>query len=124
MSKQKIPSDEEFARVKKLTRARWENIESISNVVTEYVSKLCPLHYFTLMPQGDNEFFACVFYKKDKDIAICEQSGVTDKIKDFIYKELEMHGKGKKNEIKVIFEFDSDESVERDFGGDYFLRLR
>ena len=65
-----------------------------------------------------------VFYKKDNDIQVCRDNGVSQKVEDFVYVELEKHGRGKKENIKASFEFDSDENVAANYEGDYFLRLR
>jgi hypothetical protein len=53
------------------------------------------------------------------------RSGVTQEIEDFVYAELERAGRGGKGDIRVAFEFDSDENVNASFEGDYFnCRLR
>ena len=118
-----IPSDEDFARAERLDKERSRGLKEVKEKVAEHFKKLCPLHYFFLMPQGDNAFWAGVFFKEDKDIQACEDSGVTQEIIDFTYAELERAGRGKREDIKVAFEFDSDENVTAKFEGDYFLRL-
>ena len=42
---------------------------------------------------------------------------------DFVYAALERAGRGKRPDISVAFEFDSDENVTANFEGDYFLRF-
>lgn len=119
-----IPSDEEFSRAKKLMREREKNIDKVNVNVMRHFKDLCPLHYFILMPQGDNEFWGGIFFKKDKDIMECEENGFSEAIQNFVYEELERQDRGKREDITVVFEFDSDENVNANFDGDYFLRLR
>ena len=57
----------------------------------------------------------------EPDIAECEASGVNQMMRDFVYDGLEKCGRGKNT---VAFEFDSFENVEKNFEGNYFLRLR
>ena len=57
-------------------------------------------------------------------IETCKANGIRQAVIDFTYQELERAGRGKKADITVDFEFDSDERVSRDFEGDYFDRLR
>jgi len=124
MSNTNIPSNEDFTRAKRLDRERSRNLDVINEIVSGHFKKLCPLHYFILMPQRDNEFWAGVFFEKDEDISACEKSGITDDIQRFVYEELERLGRGERKNINVVFEFDSDENVKRKFNGDYFMRLR
>ena len=119
-----IPSDEDFLRAKRLARERSRNLDAINESVMQHFKDKCPLHYFILIPQKNNEFWAGIFYVTDEDIKMCEKNGVSDQIKRFVYAELERQGRGKRKEIKVAFEFDSDENVNLNFAGDYFLRLR
>ncbi len=124
MSNTNIPSDEDFARADKLDREDWENIDAVNEAVVKHFKDKCPLHYFIIIPQRDNEFWAAIFFETDKNVGECEESGIIDEIKGFVYSELERQGRGKGDHINVIFEFDSDENVKRNFEGDYFLRLR
>ena len=118
-----IPSDDDFARAERLDKERSRGLEEVNESVHERFGTRCPLHYFLLMPQRD-DFRAYVFFREDRDIRICEESGVSQEIIDFVYSELERVGRGKREDIRVEFEFDSNEKVNTDFEGDYFLRLR
>jgi hypothetical protein len=53
-----------------------------------------------------------------------DQAGLATRIVDFVYAALERHGKGQRDDIELVFEFDSHEDIRRSFGGDYLLRLR
>jgi hypothetical protein len=118
-----IPSDKDFARAERLDKERSRNLGEVNGRVEEFFKTRCPLHYFFLMPQRD-DFRVYVFFKEDKDIHACEESGVSQEIIDFVYAELERVGRGRREDVRVAFEFDSDESVSAKYAGDYFLRLR
>lgn len=64
-----------------------------------------------------------VFYNKDEDVMKCDNDGTSKALADYVYSELERVGRGKRNEIKVVFEFDSDENVTNKYNGDYYGRL-
>ena len=119
-----IPSDEDFARAKHLMAAESRNLDRVEkNALTQF-SAVCSLHNFYILPQRDVDFRVYVFFKKDEDIETCRARGIDREIIEFVYKELEHAGRGKRGEITVAFEFDSDENVTAKFEGDYFLRLR
>jgi hypothetical protein len=119
-----IPSDEDFARAERLDRERWRNVEMVRKRVIAHFKRICPLYDVCLLPQGDPDFRAYVFFEKDRDVEACKNSGIVQQMTDFVYAELELAGRGKRGDITVAFEFDSDENVMAKFAGDYFLRLR
>ncbi|MCA9266587.1 MAG: hypothetical protein KDA60_22160 [Planctomycetales bacterium] len=82
-----------------------------------------PLHDFFVLSQGDAGFRAYVFLNSDEDVMACKRSGDLADIEDCVYEQLEMAGRGTRNEIVVAFEYDSDENVQRSFKGNYYLRL-
>lgn len=84
----------------------------------------CPLHNVYILWQRDVDFRAYVFFKMDHDIQECKINGITTAIEDAVYEELARYGRGKRADIVVAFEFDSDENVDRNFDGDYLYRLR
>lgn len=119
-----IPSDEDFARADGLDKERSRNLDKVCKNVIQHVRRICPLHDFWLLPQRDVDFRAYVFFAKDKDIQECQRSGIVQQITDIVYAELERAGRGKRGEITVALELDSDENVQATFHGNYFLRLR
>jgi hypothetical protein len=120
----KIPTAEEFARASSLSKEKSRNLDSVREEVLRHFMGSCPLHDFFILNQRDVDFRAYVFFKRDEDIRACKSSGIQDQIVGFVYSELERVGRGKNEQIKVAFEFDSDENVKNRFQGDYFLRLR
>ena len=119
-----IPSDEDFARAKRLMREESRNLDMVSENVKQHFQRICPLQDVCLFPERGN-FRACVFFRQDSDLEACMRNGVTQQIEDFVYAELDRAGRGKKGKIRIAFEFDSDERVNAEFDGDYYnCRLR
>ena len=124
MKNPSIPKEDEFALAKKFMEDRYRNLDAIENAVKSEFMPKCPLHNLYLLVQQDVNFRAYVFFKKDSDIELCQRNGVMRAIEDTFYAELEHYGRGKRGEIVVAFEYDSDENVKRNYDGDYYLRLR
>jgi hypothetical protein len=120
----KIPSDDEFVKASKYMDEQSRNLDKVCDKVIHHFKNICPLHDFYLLDQIDVDFRAYVFFKEDKDILECQRNGIIQDIMDIVYAELEIAGRGKREDITVAFEFDSDENVTANFGGDYFIRLR
>ena len=121
-----IPSDEEFAKADEYMEKLDSNIEKVNENSLQYFNEICPIHShnFYLIAEEQMKFRAYVFYKKDKDIQVNKDNGVSNKVEKFVYKELERLGRGEKGEVFVVFEFDSDENVNTNYEGDYYLRMR
>lgn len=119
-----IPTDEEFERASQQMREGSRNLDRVREMVLQTFKGKYPLHDFFIMDQRDVDFRAYVFFKENKDVEESRHSHIDQEIIECVYAELERAGRGKKNEIKVAFEFDSDENVEAKFEGDYYLRLR
>ena len=120
----KIPSDEDFARADKLMVERDRHLMGVCENVKRRFTRSCPLHNVYVLWQRDVDFRAYIFFKKDKDVEDCKENGTMKAIEDAVYEELERHGRGKRGEIAVAFEWDSDENVDNRYDGDYLLRLR
>jgi len=119
-----IPSDEEFARAGRLMSERFRNLDIVCKSIKQRFKGRCPLHDVYILPSRNESFEVIVFFKETKDMAACKANGIVQDLIDFTYAELERVGRGKRTDITVAFEFDSDENVTRECGGDYFLRLR
>ena len=65
-----------------------------------------------------------VFFEKNSDIEKCKKEGIFQQIEDFVFEKLEIFGRGNRQETTVAFEYDSNENVEANYEGDYFLRMR
>lgn len=124
MTKNKIPTEEEFARASAALEKRSRGLSQIrDNILCNYAQKY-KIHEFFVFDSTETSFRAYIFFKEEKDIKNSEAEGLIEEIKNIIYAQLENAGRGKKNKITVVFEVDSHENVRRKFGGDYFNRLR
>src|SRR5690349_1595949 len=100
-------SDDDFIRASKLMEDRFRNLESVRDNVNRRFKTMSAFYDFRLLPQGESDFRAYVFFKHDTDIRASQDSGVDQEIIDFVYAELERQGRGKRGDIAVAFEFDS-----------------
>ncbi|MFO0942792.1 MAG: hypothetical protein U0930_18795 [Pirellulales bacterium] len=119
----KIPSDEAFARAERMMAEDFRGLADVSNVINSRCKEFPWFKRFYIIPQGDNGFRAYFFFRKDTDLIACKADGTTTAIEESVYEGLEQVGRGKRGEIVVAFEWDSDENVQRVFDGDYFRRL-
>lgn len=121
-----IPSDEDFARAKRRMKERDRNMDNVNEAFRKYFKNICPdkAHDSHIMAEDDFTFRAYVFYKKNKDKQLCEENGTSLLLQQFAFDQLEHQGRGSRASVVVAFEFDSDENVQKNFEGDYFLRMR
>ncbi|MFC4526072.1 hypothetical protein ISN76_13215 [Dyella halodurans] len=123
MSDKNIPSKEDFARAK---AAMGKNDQGLSEVRAQVLMRVKSkgLHeLFVLYSPRSRTFGVYVFYRWDREIDEAAKSGLAEEIRSAVFDELEKAGRGDKGSIQVDFEFDSHESVERDYEGNYFNRL-
>ncbi|RMG23982.1 MAG: hypothetical protein D6732_24195 [Methanobacteriota archaeon] len=118
------PPNDYFERVSDEEEDDFRNLEKVEEAVFRRFKDICPLHAIYIIPGGKKRFSAYVFFEKNKDVEECQHNGISQQITDCIYAELERFGRGNREEILVLFEFDSHENVVAHCGGNYFLRLR
>jgi hypothetical protein len=119
-----IPTDAEFKRASRLMAERSRNLDEIRVSFIHHFSTTHPLHDFYILPQRDVNFRTYIFFEKNSDIEKYKNNGGLQVFEDFIFSELERVGRGRREEITVAFELDSNENIETNFEGDYLLRLR
>ncbi|MCP3920954.1 MAG: hypothetical protein GY714_00055 [Desulfobacterales bacterium] len=124
MSKNNIPSEEDFRRAEIADRERQKGLSEVRDHILNRFSKEGVYNFFILFSPEKNYFGAFVFYRWDKQITEAKESGLSSKIVSAVYEELEKAGRGTRSTIEVEFEFDSHENVERNYEGDYYMRLR
>lgn len=84
---------------------------------------------------GLHQFF--IFYSPSKDVFVAhvfftsadiqkraKANDVIEKIENLTRAELQKAGRGVEGHFQILFHIDNDENVQRNYGGDYFLRLR
>lgn len=119
-----IPTDEEFERASSQMKERSRNLDEIRGLFKQHFKNECPLHEFYIIPQLDVTFRSYVFFEKNSDIEKCKEEGIFQQIEEFVFEKLEIFGRGNRQETTVAFEYDSNENVEANYEGDYFLRMR
>lgn len=122
-NKRRIPSEEDFARARARDEERGRNLEVVRKSLLERLALLCRLHDVWVIPEGDREFRVLVFLEKEKDNEKCKSSGLDQTIIGIAFAEIERAGRGNRNEVKIAFEFDSDENVKAKYQGQYWYRL-
>lgn len=123
MSLKNVPSEDEFAKASAAIRNRSRGLSEVRDKVLSLFKHSGELYEFFILDSSENTFRAYVFYRWDRQIEESVLSGLADKIKSTVFTSLEQIGRGSMNSIKVDFEFDSHETVERNFGGNYYNRL-
>lgn len=110
------------ARAKKLHRERNRNLREIESDFRKEFYPKSPLHQVFM--QGNREGIAAtIFLNTDADVAACEANGTSEAMREFLYQKLAEYGRGSRDEIDVVFRFDSFESVQKNYDGDYNLRM-
>ncbi|CAM4419521.1 MAG: hypothetical protein LEGION0403_FIIPPAGN_02142 [Legionella sp.] len=120
----RIPTEADFARADAEDAKRNRGLSDIcERIVNKY--KLKNIHkVFAFYSQRGDSFGFYIFYNFDYQIKEARDSGLEEVLKRDVLQELEIEGRGKMDKLKVDFEFDSHENVEKNYEGDYFLRLR
>jgi hypothetical protein len=72
---------------------------------------------------GKSAFYVLAFYETDVDIEATAANGKSKRMENFVFAQPEQVGRGRRDEIEVAFEYDSDENVKKNFGGSYYNRL-
>ena len=123
MKSRNTPSDEEFARASAALRCRARGLsEARTRLLERFKEK--GLREIFIMDRAEYKFHAFVFYETNAQIQEAAASGLSREITLALHDELEAVGRGSCDENQVAVEFDSQENVEANYEGDYYLRLR
>jgi len=124
MSKNKIPTEEEFAQASASLEKGSRGLSQIRENILCNHSQRYRLHEFFIFDTTETSFRAYVFFERDKDVKNAKKNDVIEEVKILVYRELESAGRGARDKVDIAFEFDSHENVESGFDGNYFDRLR
>ena len=124
MSKNRIPSKEDFARAKAAMRKDDQGLSEVREKVLARFKNKGVHEFIVLYSRKAESFGAYVFYDVDSQIDQSVKTGLSKEIEEAVFKELERVGRGSKEKIKVNFEYDSHENVIQNYEGDYYSRLR
>lgn len=123
MTQKNIPTNEDFARASMALKKRSRGLSQVRDKILERFRGEDGLYEFFILDCSQESFRAYVFYRWDRQIEECELSGLSAKIINAVFDELERIGRGKRSEVEVYFEFDSHEAVEQSYDGNYYNRL-
>jgi hypothetical protein len=119
-----IPSAADFERADRLMAHRTRGLDRVRDRVLAHFRDRGELHECFVFDVTEVAFRAYVFYEKEENIEAAQRTGLDQRIVEFVYDALEQEGRGNRKDIKVAFEFDSDENVQKKFKGSYWLRLK
>ena len=123
MRSRNIPSEEELARASAALRRRARGLSEVrARLLARFKER--GLAEAFVMDRAEHKFHVFVFYESNDQIRAAVRSGLSAEITKTVYKELEAVGRGDRDQNEVAFEFDSHENVEKNYEGDYYLRLR
>lgn len=124
MSRNNVPSQQDFARAKAAMRKDDQGLADVRRQIMNEFGSRGIRRVFTLYSRATNSFGVFVFFQSSTEVASAHESGLVSEIEGAALQALEEVGRGTKSSVDVRFEFDSDENVQMDFAGDYSRRLR
>lgn len=108
-----------------LDRAEWRGIDDICKRMIHAFSKSLNLHNVHIFPQGNAIYDIVWFLKEDKNLRGLFQGGSgRDQLIDFLYSELDKAGRGSRADVILRMSWDTDENIQKNWGGSYQNRLR
>ncbi len=122
-SNKNIPSDEDFAKASAALGKRSRGLSQVRDRILKRFQSGGKLREFFILDSSEKSFRVYVFYRWERQIKEAEESGLAIKIENAVFHELQSVGRGDRNKIHLDFEFDSHESVEQNYDGDYYSRL-
>lgn len=110
----KIPSEEEFARAKRMMREESMGLDELCNDARDaFVDR--DVIKVVVLPQIDVNFRAYVFFDRDSDLQAALEGAAAKEISSWITQALEARAKKRREAgpIMVAFEFDSGENAQK-----------
>jgi len=124
MNNKNIPSEEDFAKASTALKHRSRGLSQVREKILTRFQNSSELHEFFILDSSEQSFRAYIFFHSERQIEEAEKSGLTLKIRNAVFNELEKAGRGDRSMIKVNFELDSHENIKRKYDGNYYNRLR
>lgn len=123
MTTKKTSLKERLLQASRLLAHRARGLNEISETLAERYKERS-VHRIWLTDSSETAFAATVFYESDNDIKEAAASGLSSEIVNALYEQLEEKGRGTRNQIALDVDFDSHESVMREYNGNYLLRFK
>jgi len=124
VNKKNIPSEADFARAKAIMRHNDRGLSEVRSQILHQFGTRGVHELFVLFSPALNSFGTYVFFDFDSQIEDAKQSGLAEEINVAMLNALEKAGRGEISDLDVTYEFDSHENVVKNYGGNYFDRLR
>jgi hypothetical protein len=118
-----IPTAEDFARASAVMREQDRGLSDVRSIILSRFEKN-GLHEMLLFYSADDMLVSYLFFATSVQMISSEQSGLTAQIKEAIIDELVIAGRGHRSRLKVIFEVDTHENVQKKYNGNYYKMLR
>lgn len=83
----------------------------------------CPIYKVEFVPIDGEILYVNIFYLKDSELKQYTENGAVEKTKQEFLKILKEMGYMDEFNDNIVFEFDSDENVKRNYDGNYYYRL-
>ena len=122
MSASKIPSKEEFERASRLRAHRDRNWNEITTAAKAALAPIFDLHEFAIFP-NDCSFAAILFFKTEEGARAAADSDAATRAREVLLDVIRPFRR-ECPEIEISIELDSHESVQANYHGSYFFRLR
>lgn len=124
MSKNNVPSAEDFAHAKAAIKQNDRGLSEVRELILNQFGSRGVHEVFVFFSPTANCFGVYIFYRLISQIEQSKQSGLAEEIEAAVLETLEKVGRGPKASLNVRFEFDSHENIENLYGGNYYDRLR
>lgn len=117
-------TDENLKKAEEYSRSVNLNMGKVNQEIVNSLKKVVEIHSFYLVPEKIDEFRAYTFFKRQEMVRESVGTNLEKKIISCVYKTLEKYGRGCRDQIKVHFEWDSDENIQLNHDGNYYNRMR
>lgn len=106
-------------------KKQWDILKKTRDFIMNWAKENCiNIHIIHFIPMIDFSLEIYVFYKNNSDLAKNKTTGISDEVKKIFLKTLLEVDYIKSFGNNIVFIFDSDENVIKNYEGSYFLRLR
>ena len=103
---------------------QWDYLKkAIPRIIHWSKKNNCRIYRIHCIPHSGISVDICIFYKTDKELIIYKESNIIDLTKEAVMNILTEIGYVEEFNDNVIFTFDSDENVQKNYQGNYGLRL-
>ena len=116
--------ENEIQEMDKKNFKQWDYLKkAIPRIIHWSKKNNCRIYRIHCIPHSGISVDICIFYKTDKELIIYKESNIIDLTKEAVMNILTEIGYVEEFNDNVIFTFDSDENVQKNYQGNYGLRL-